>query len=164
MATQYSFILVLKVIRVYILRPTRHRAVRLGPSQRGFISPVYKEKILISVTVIIIELSVIFNPLPSERVGYFFHLNTGINFSPNSPLFSCALEGGPITWVPSAETPLGFISFAHDLGVNHTAAFPDCQRASCLCEWRQADIKALEQSLSNLTARIPSPAIHLGNH
>ena len=80
-------------------------------------------------------------PLLSDCVC-FFHLSTGTNFSSSPLLFSCALEGGSITWDQSTETPLRFISFAHNLGVNHRPAFPDCQRALCLCAWRQADIIA----------------------
>lgn len=98
----------------------------------ALISPGYEE-ILISVTVIIIELFVISNPLLNNCV-YIFHLNTGTNFS-SGPLLllSCALEGGSITRDQSMETPLRFISFAHNLGVNHTPAIPDCQRVFCVC-------------------------------
>lgn len=91
-----------KMIRVYILQPTKHKAVRL--LSRINFSKVQWE-ILISITLIIIELLVVVNPLPGNCVGWFFHLNTGINFGPNSLLFPRALEGGPITRVQSAGTP-----------------------------------------------------------
>ena len=90
------------MIRLYILQPTKHKAVRLLPWIN--FSKVQWET-LISITLIIIELLDVLNPLQGNCVGCFFHLNTGINFGPNILLFPRALEGGPITWVRSAETP-----------------------------------------------------------